>query len=83
MDKGFVTFCICVMLCLLGFGFMFFALGLNEQTVEPVKPVETVEKPVENSVVCEHDWVVTSEYVWYRSQYRNVSKCSKCGEVVR
>lgn len=83
MDKGFVTFCICVMLCLLGFGFMFFALGLNEQTVEPVKPVETVEKPVENSVVCEHDWVITSEYsVWGRG-YRTISKCSKCGEVVR
>ena len=81
MDKGFVTFCICVMLCLLGFGFMFFALGLHKATVD--NPVETVEKPVENSVVCEHDWVVTSEYVWYRSQYRNVSKCSKCGEVVR
>ena len=83
MKEDFVTICICVVLCLLGFGFMFFALGLNEKTVEPVKPVETVEKPVEKPVVCEHDWVVTSEYVWYRSQYRNVSKCSKCGEVVR
>lgn len=81
MDKGFVTFCICVMLCLLGFGFMFFALGLHKATVD--KPVETVEKPVENSVVCEHDWVITSEYSVWGGGYRTISKCSKCGEVVR
>lgn len=81
MKEGFVTICICVMLCVLGVGFMLFVLELDKVNVD--NPVETVEKPVENSVVCEHDWVVTSEYVWYRSQYRNVSKCSKCGEVVR
>ena len=74
MKEGFVTICICVMLCVLGVGFMLFVLELDKVTVE--NSVETVDN-------CEHDWVITSEYVWYRSQYRNVSKCSKCGEVVR
>ena len=77
MKEDFVTICICVMLCLLGFGFMFFALGSNEQTIQPVdNSVETVDN-------CEHDWVLTSEYVWLRQQYRNVSKCSICGKVVK
>lgn len=79
MRESFLTVVICTMLCLMGIAFMFFALGLHEQTV---KPVETVDNSVEK-VECDHDWVITSEYVWYRSQYRNVSKCSKCGEVVK
>lgn len=74
MKEGFVTICICVMLCVLGVGFMLFVLELDKVTVE--NSVETVDN-------CEHDWVITSEYVWLRQQYRNVSKCSKCGEVVR
>lgn len=74
MKEGFVTICICVMLCLFGIGSMIFILGLHEATVD--NSVETVDN-------CEHDWVVSSEYVWYRSQYRNVSKCSKCGKVVK
>lgn len=74
MKKDFVTICVCVMLLLLGFGFMFFALGLHKATVD--NSVETVDN-------CEHDWVITSEYsVWGRG-YRTISKCSKCGEVVR
>lgn len=32
---------------------------------------------------CEHDWVVTSEYSWIFESYRTVTKCSKCGKVVR
>ena len=74
MKEGFVTICICVMLCVLGVGFMLFVLELDKVTVE--NSVETVDN-------CEHDWVITSEYVWLRQQYRNVSKCSKCGKVVR
>lgn len=75
MKESFVTICICVMLCVLGVGFMLFVLELNKVTV-----VETVDNSVEN---CEHDWVVSSEYsVWGRG-YRTVSKCSKCGRVVK
>lgn len=77
MKESFVTICICVMLCVLGVGFMLFVLELNEQTLAPVdNSVETVDN-------CEHDWVLTSEYVWLRQQYRNVSKCSICGKVVK
>lgn len=74
MKEGFVTICICVMLCVLGVGFMLFVLELDKVTVE--NSVETVDN-------CEHDWVITSEYVWYRGLYRNVSKCSKCGKTVK
>lgn len=74
MKEGFVTICVCVMLFLMGIGFMFFAFGLHEATVD--NPVETVDN-------CEHDWVVSSEYsVWGRG-YRTISKCSKCGKVVK
>lgn len=77
MREGIVTIMVCCFLCLLGFGFMFFVLQLDKQTVAPVdNSVETVDN-------CEHDWVLTSEYVWLRQQYRNVSKCSKCGKVVK
>lgn len=74
MKKGFVTICVCVMLLLLGFGFMFFALGLHKATVD--NPVETVDN-------CEHDWVVVSEYHFWTQSWRNVSKCSRCGEIVK
>lgn len=80
MKESFVTICICVMLCVLGVGFMLFVLELDKMTVNKVTVDNSVET-VEN--VCEHDWVLTSEYVWYRNQYRNVSKCSKCGKVVK
>ena len=79
MKECFVTICICVMLCVLGVGFMLFVLELDKMTVNKVNVDNSVET-VEN---CEHDWVLTSEYVWHRSQYRNVSKCSKCGRVVK
>ena len=45
---------------------------------EATKQKETV---TEN--ICEHDWVITSEYSWFRNQYRTISKCSKCGETVK
>ena len=32
---------------------------------------------------CEYDWVITSEYDFMHSSYRTVSKCSKCGKVVK
>lgn len=34
-------------------------------------------------VNCEHDWVITSEYSFWFNSYRTVSKCSKCGKVVK
>ena len=33
--------------------------------------------------VCEHEWVITSEYDWIFSQYRTISKCSKCCEEIK
>lgn len=75
MKEGFVTICLCLFLVALGFGFMYFVLELDKVTV--------VENSVETVDNCEHDWVLTSEYVWLRQQYRNVSKCSKCGKVVK
>lgn len=32
---------------------------------------------------CEHDWVVCSEWSYMRCCYKTVSKCSKCGKVVK
>ena len=75
MKEGFVTVCLCLFLVALGFGFMYFVLELDKVTV--------VENSVETVDNCEHDWVLTSEYVWLRQQYRNVSKCSRCGKVVK
>ena len=84
MREGFLTIIVCIVVVLMGFGLLFLAIGLDTIVgpVKPVAPVETVDNSVEK-VECDHDWVVTSEYVWYRSQYRNVSKCSRCGEVVK
>lgn len=80
MKEGFVTICLCLFLVALGFGFMHFVLELDKATVVE-NSVETVDKPVDN--VCEHDWVIGSEYsIWGRG-YRTVSKCSKCGKVVK
>lgn len=31
---------------------------------------------------CEHDWVVTSKYDFFRDTYKTISKCSKCGKEV-
>lgn len=77
VGKNFLTIVICVMLCLIGTAMFFFLLGLDDAQK---RPVETVDNSVEN---CEHDWVISSEYsVWGRG-YRTVSKCSKCGKVVK
>ena len=86
MKEGFVTVCICVMLCVLGVGFMLFVLELDKVTVSDkviVVDKVTVDNSVETVDNCEHDWVITSEYSWYRGQYRTISKCSKCGKVVK
>ena len=32
---------------------------------------------------CEHEWVITSEYSFLFNSYRTVSKCSKCGKVIK
>ena len=31
---------------------------------------------------CEHDWVITSKYDYFRECYKTISKCSKCGKEV-
>lgn len=31
---------------------------------------------------CDHDWVITSKWDWWRNSYKTVSKCSKCGKVI-
>ena len=74
MKEGLVTVIICVMLCFMGIAFMFFVLGIHDATVENY--VETVDN-------CEHDWVTASEYSVLGRGYRTVSKCSKCGKVVK
>ena len=81
VGRNFLTIVICVMLCLIGTAMFFFCLGLDDAQKRPVENcVETVDNSVEN---CEHDWVVASEYSWYRNAYRIISKCSKCGKVVK
>lgn len=32
-----------------------------------------------NNVECEHEFVITSKYNWFRQSYRTFSKCHKCG----
>ena len=80
VGRNFLTIVICIMLCLIGTSMFFFCLGLDDAQK---RPVETVDNSVDNSVECEHDWVVSSEYSWYRNAYRIISKCSKCGKVVK
>lgn len=31
---------------------------------------------------CEHEWVITSKYDFFRDTYKTISKCSKCGKEV-
>ena len=45
--------------------------------IEPINSGEKIE------VTCEHEYVITSEYDWFHESYRTVSKCAKCGHVVR
>lgn len=40
---------------------------------------ETVNTEIEN---CEHDFVITSKYDFWRSSYKTISKCAKCGKIV-
>lgn len=40
---------------------------------------ETVNTEIEN---CEHDFVITSKYDFWRSSYKTISKCTKCGKIV-
>ena len=78
MKQSFLTIIICVMMCLIVVAMMFFVLGLHDRTVE------SVDKPVDKSeIVCEHDWVAGSQYSYWTNIYRTVSKCSKCGKVVK
>lgn len=37
---------------------------------------------VSNMENCEHDWVVTSKYDFFRESYKTITKCSKCGKEV-
>lgn len=40
---------------------------------------ETASTKIEN---CEHDFVITSKYDFWRSSYKTISKCAKCGKIV-
>lgn len=40
---------------------------------------ETINTEIEN---CEHDFVITSKYDFWRNSYKTISKCTKCGKVV-
>lgn len=31
---------------------------------------------------CQHEWVITSKYDYFRECYKTISKCSKCGKEV-
>lgn len=48
-----------------------------------IKSFITNEK-IEQVEECEHEWVVTSEFsLLSKTGYRTVSKCIKCGKVIR
>lgn len=55
----------------------------NNISKEQQDYVENQEALIVQNEECEHDWVITSEYDWIFSQYRTVSKCSKCGKVIK
>lgn len=43
---------------------------------------EQHENIVNNMENCEHDWVVTSKYDFFRESYKTITKCSKCRKEV-
>ena len=43
---------------------------------------QPVEEPMIGIESCEHDWVITSKYDFWRQSYKTISKCSKCGEEI-
>lgn len=47
--------------------------------------VGCIEKKAEsqNIQACEHDWVISSKYSFLTGNYKTVSKCSKCGRVIK
>jgi len=51
----------------------------NNNITEIIDNTQIINEQIE----CEHDWVVTSEYSFIFSGFKTVSKCSKCGKVIR
>mgnify|MGYP006334198495 CR=1 FL=1 len=78
MRENILLVTITVILVLLATSIIFISMTID--AYNKLDTVETVDNSVEN---CEHDWVVSSEYSWYRNAYRIISKCSKCGKVVK
>lgn len=80
MRENILLVTITVILVLLATSIIFISMTID--AYNKLDAVETVDKPVEK-VECEHDWVITSKYSWFTGQYKNISKCSKCGKVVK
>ena len=81
MRENILLVTITVILVLLATSIIFISMTID--AYNKLDAVETVDNSVDNSVECEHDWVTASEYSWYRNAYRIISKCSKCGKVVK
>ena len=51
-----------------------FALSFSAGKVE--------ESNAANITECDHEFVITSKYDWWRQSYKTISKCAKCGEEI-
>lgn len=65
--KDLTTYAIIIMIC--------FTIVLASIVIA----INTNKTEIEN---CEHDFVITSKYVFWRNSYKTISKCTKCGKVV-
>lgn len=55
---------------------------INSNIPEEQNYIEQQEMIENQSIECEHDWVVTSKYNFFLNSYRTISKCSICGKEI-
>lgn len=53
----------------------------DQNYIEEQKRLQEEQERIQEE--CQHDWTITSEYSFWTDSYRTISKCSKCGKVIK
>lgn len=55
---------------------------IGSVTIENANTQDNVDIYKAQPKQCEHEWVISSKYDFIFSQYKTISKCSKCGKEI-
>lgn len=67
----------------LGIKLIIFAMVLMVSLVIILTVVAMEDTPeAVGEIECEHEFVITSRYVWLLNKYKTYSKCIKCGKEI-